>query len=94
MCFSQIDGILQEPFFHPGYPMYLNYGSIGSVMGHELAHGFDNSGREYDKFGMLNQWWSTETIKQFENVSQCMVEQYSKFKISNENLNGKQTLGN
>ncbi len=73
--------------------MYLNYGSIGSVMGHELAHGFDNSGREYDKSGMLNQWWDNKTIQNFEKASECMVEQYSKFKLAGEQINGKQTLG-
>ena len=73
--------------------MYLNYGSMGSVMGHELAHGFDNSGREYDKNGLLNQWWDQQTIDDFTKASECMVDQYSKFNISGESINGKLTLG-
>lgn len=67
---------------------------MGSVMGHELAHGFDNSGREYDKNGMLNQWWDQKTINDFEKASECIVDQYSKFSLYGEPLNGKQTLGN
>jgi endothelin-converting enzyme len=73
--------------------MSINYGSIGSVMGHELTHGFDNSGREYDKFGMMHQWWKNRTINDFKNASKCMVEQYGKYKMGEENLNGIQTLG-
>ena len=73
--------------------MYLNYGSIGSIMGHELTHGFDNSGREYDKRGMMIQWWNNKTIEDFEKASECMVEQYSKYKIEGEFLNGRRTLG-
>jgi membrane metallo-endopeptidase-like protein 1 len=73
--------------------MSINYGSIGSVMGHELTHGFDDSGREYDKFGMMHQWWNNKTIEDFKEASECMAEQYSKFMIDTEYLNGRQTLG-
>jgi len=66
---------------------------MGSVMGHELAHGFDNSGREYDKNGMLNQWWDLKTINDFDEASDCMVNQYSAFSSYGESLNGKMTLG-
>ncbi|RNA00791.1 endothelin-converting enzyme 1 isoform X2, partial [Brachionus plicatilis] len=87
-------GILKEPFFHPKNPMSVNYGSIGSIMGHELTHGFDNSGREYDKNGIMHQWWNNKTIEDFKEASKCMVEQYSKYKIVDEDyLNGNQTLG-
>ncbi len=73
--------------------MFLNYGSMGSVMGHELTHGFDNSGREYDKNGMLSQWWDTKTIDEFDHASECMVNQYSEFTSFGKPLNGKLTLG-
>ena len=73
--------------------MSLNYGSIGSIMGHELTHGFDNSGRDYDKDGMMHQWWNNQTIADFERVSQCIVDQYSQYSIEGDHLNGKQTLG-
>ncbi|CAF0870341.1 unnamed protein product [Brachionus calyciflorus] len=87
-------GILKDPFFHPENPMSVNYGSIGSIMGHELTHGFDNSGREYDKNGMMHQWWNNKTIEDFKEASKCMVDQYSKFKVTDEDfLNGNQTLG-
>ncbi|CAG7731662.1 unnamed protein product [Allacma fusca] len=86
-------GILQQPFFDPKYPKSINYGAIGVVMGHELTHGFDDQGREYDKFGNLNQWWNNETINKFKKQAECIVNQYSSFKIDGETLNGKQTLG-
>lgn len=74
--------------------MSVNYGSIGSIMGHELTHGFDNSGREYDKNGIMHQWWNNKTIEDFKKASKCMVEQYSKFKVIDDDyLNGNQTLG-
>jgi predicted metalloendopeptidase len=62
-------------------------------MGHELVHGFDNSGRGYDKNGIMHQWWNNETIIGFEKASECIVDQYSKYSIEGDHLNGKQTLG-
>ena len=73
--------------------MSINYGSIGSIMGHELTHGFDDSGREYDKYGMMHQWWNNKTIEDFKKASECIADQYSKYKVDEEYLNGKQTLG-
>lgn len=86
-------GILQEPFFHTSFPMSLNYGSIGTIMGHELSHGFDDSGRGYDKNGMMHQWWNNKTIEGFKNASECIVAQYSRYRIEEESLNGQMTLG-
>ena len=54
---------------------------------------FDDSGREYDKNGMMHQWWKDATIENFKNASECIVEQYSKYKMEDENLNGRITLG-
>lgn len=73
--------------------MSVNYGAIGSVMGHELTHGFDNEGREFDKTGMLKQWWNNKTSEKFEEATKCMVDQYSQYKINNNSINGKLTLG-
>ena len=56
------------------------------VMGHELTHGFDNSGRKYDKSGNLNDWWLNETSKAYVAKAQCMVNQYSKFKLGDINV--------
>lgn len=71
-------GILQSPFYDASNPPSLNYGGLGVVMGHELTHGFDDQGREFDKDGNLHHWWKNETIEQFKKRTKCIVEQYSK----------------
>lgn len=86
-------GILQSPFYDPKFPPSLNYGGMGVVMGHELTHGFDDQGRQFDKFGNLNHWWKNKTIDKFKQRTKCVVDQYSKYKINGKNLNGNQTLG-
>ena len=59
----------------------LNYGAIGSILGHELTHGFDDSGRHYDKDGNMVQWWTNQTISEYVNRTKCFVEQYSSFEV-------------
>ncbi|XP_071839768.1 endothelin-converting enzyme 1-like isoform X3 [Apostichopus japonicus] len=86
-------GILQAPFYDRDFPKSLNFGGIGVVMGHEITHAFDDKGRGYDKYGNLNQWWNNETIERFEEQTQCFVEQYSKYKVDNKNVEGRKTLG-
>lgn len=86
-------GILQAPFYDKDYPRSLNYGAMGVVMGHELTHGFDDQGREYDKMGVLRPWWNQTSVDNFKQRAQCMMDQYSKYSASGENLKGKQTLG-
>ncbi|OXA61237.1 endothelin-converting enzyme homolog isoform X2 [Folsomia candida] len=86
-------GILQWPFFSPDFPKSVNYGAIGVVMGHELTHAFDDQGREYDKEGNLHQWWQNATIDRFKKATECVINQYSSFKVEGEFVNGKQTLG-
>lgn len=86
-------GILQLPFYDLRYPKSLNYGAMGVVMGHELTHAFDDQGREYDKNGNLNRWWNNETITKFKDRTNCITDQYNKYKINGKGLNGKQTLG-
>lgn len=89
-------GILQQPFFH-GLNMStaMLYGAIGAILGHELTHGFDNTGRKFNKHGELGkQWWTNSSLAAFKNRSQCMVDQYSKYKVRGEYpINGKLTLG-
>ncbi|XP_071451226.1 endothelin-converting enzyme homolog isoform X2 [Hetaerina americana] len=87
-------GILQFPFYGLGLEA-LNYGAIGSVLGHELTHGFDNSGRQFDQNGNWRQWWSNKTIAEYINRTACFVDQYSSYLIPEVNVtvNGKQTLG-
>ncbi|KAF9361863.1 hypothetical protein BGX26_011087 [Mortierella sp. AD094] len=91
-------GILQPPFFHGNNPEYLNYGGIGVVAGHELTHAFDNDGRLFDAHGKLSDWWSNSTLQEFNERSQCFIDQYGNFTVKDpqgrENyVNGKLTLG-
>jgi len=87
-------GISQPPFFDVSFPKELNYGGIGEVCGHELTHGFDNSGRFFDKKGAIKNWWSNSSLEGFKNVSQCVVDQYSQYEVQpGLFLNGKLTLG-
>ncbi|KAL3271004.1 hypothetical protein HHI36_021505 [Cryptolaemus montrouzieri] len=86
-------GILQNPFYDPTYPPSLNYGGIGVVMGHELTHGFDDQGREFDKDGNLNHWWKNETVSKFKERTKCFVDQYDDYKINGKSISGNRTLG-
>ncbi|KAK6176886.1 hypothetical protein SNE40_015099 [Patella caerulea] len=88
-------GILQPPFFHKNYPRALNYGGIGVVIGHEITHGFDDSGRQYDKDGNLLQWWTDDVIDRFKEKAQCIIDQYSNYTVeeADMNLNGINTQG-
>ncbi|KAI7901157.1 uncharacterized protein BX663DRAFT_515138 [Cokeromyces recurvatus] len=91
-------GILQPSFYNSFYPDYLNYGSIGMIIGHELTHAFDSSGRKFDGNGNLNNWWTNLTSTKFEEKTQCFIDQYSKFNTTGPDnnsihINGKLTLG-
>ncbi|XP_070562109.1 membrane metallo-endopeptidase-like 1 [Ptychodera flava] len=86
-------GILQPPFYHKESPNYLNFGGIGMMIGHEITHGFDERGRQYDKDGDLEQWWTDESIEGYAGRAQCIVDQYDKYYMEecNMTLNGVQT---
>eukprot|EP00833_Pecoramyces_ruminatium_P012070 jgi/Orpsp1_1/1186102/evm.model.c7180000096890.2 len=71
--------VLQTPLFDENQPDYLNYGSIGSTMGHELTHAFDNNGKNFDADGKQNNWWTDNDTEEFEEFSQCFIDQYSSF---------------
>jgi len=89
-------GILQPPFFYDGdVPRALSYGAIGSIIGHELTHGFDNTGRKFDKNGdIVKEWWSDEAIKEFNKRAKKFETQYSKYKVQGIHpVSGKLTLG-
>uniref|UniRef100_A0AAQ4PQ31 Neprilysin n=1 Tax=Gasterosteus aculeatus aculeatus TaxID=481459 RepID=A0AAQ4PQ31_GASAC len=89
-------GILQPPFFSKGQAKSLNYGGIGMVIGHEITHGFDDNGRNYDKDGDLKDWWTPESTNRFLDLSKCIVNQYGNFSWDLANglhLNGNNTLG-
>jgi len=86
-------GILQIPYFDYTFPVSMNAGGIGMIMGHELTHGFDNSGRLYTGTGLLENWWQNETNNRFLQKAECVINQYNNFTISGVNLNGKLTEG-
>ncbi|KAF2904976.1 hypothetical protein ILUMI_01198 [Ignelater luminosus] len=84
--------ILHPPFFSESVPMYINFGSLGVIIGHEIIHGFDDIGSRYDKHGDLNSWWSELTTSLYENQTQCLINQYSSYKLLNISINGTSTL--
>ncbi|HTS57964.1 MAG TPA: M13 family metallopeptidase [Terriglobales bacterium] len=87
-------GILQPPFFDRTMDDAVNFGAIGLVIGHELTHGFDDEGRQYDPQGNLRDWWTAEDAKQFEERANCIVQEYGDFvSVDDLKLNGKLTLG-
>lgn len=87
-------GILQPPMFGRTVPRAVNYGAIGMVMGHEVTHGFDDEGRQFDADGNLRDWWSQTVNTEFNRRAQCVVEQYSGYKpLPDANIDGKLTLG-
>jgi len=87
-------GILQPPFFDRKGDDGPNYGGIGAVIGHELTHGFDDEGRQYDAKGNLADWWTPGDAKAFEERAQCVVDEYSSFvAVDDVHVNGKLTLG-
>ena len=87
-------GILQPPFFDNRMEAAVNYGAIGSVMGHELTHGFDDQGRQFDADGNLRDWWTPEDAAEFEKRAECFIKEYSAFTpLDDVHLNGKLTLG-
>jgi len=87
-------GILQPPFFDNRMDAAVNYGAIGSIMGHELTHGFDDQGRQFDALGNLRNWWTPGDAAEFEKRAECFIKEYSAFTpVDDVHLNGKLTLG-
>jgi endothelin-converting enzyme/putative endopeptidase len=87
-------GILQTPFFDAQRDMAVNYGGIGSVIGHEMTHGFDDEGRKYDGDGNLRDWWTAADGTEFEKRAACIAGEYSGFtSVDDVKLNGRLTLG-
>ncbi|XP_025901110.1 neprilysin [Nothoprocta perdicaria] len=89
-------GILQPPFFSATQSKSLNYGGIGMVIGHEITHGFDDNGRNFNENGDLIDWWTEESARNFKEQSQCMVYQYGNFSwdlAGGQHLSGINTLG-
>ncbi|MEV7429569.1 M13-type metalloendopeptidase [Nocardioides sp. NPDC092400] len=94
ICFPA--GILQKPFFSPDAHPAENYGGIGAVIGHEVGHGFDDQGAQYDGEGNLHDWWTADDKAAFEVKSRALIEQYDAFEPRNlpgEHVNGSLTVG-
>ena len=92
ICFPA--GILQYPFFDMSADDAFNYGAIGAVIGHEMTHGFDDSGRHFDKSGNMKDWWTGGDARGFDERASVMKEFFNKIKINDEvNANGEFTLG-
>jgi putative endopeptidase len=87
-------GILQSPFFDPRRDMAVNFGGVGSVIGHEMTHGFDDQGRKFDGEGNLRDWWTAKDGAEFEKRAACIANEYSGFtSVDDVKLNGRLTLG-
>lgn len=88
-------GILKPPFFSGLYPKMVNYGAIGAVIGHEITHGFDDQGSQFDKNGNLKNWWNPDSYDGFAKRKECIIDQYSSYNVPNTEfmVNGKLTQG-
>ena len=87
-------GILQPPFFYANADDAINYGGIGAVIGHEMTHGFDDQGRQFDAIGNLRDWWSPESAAKFKERSGAIVKQYSEYEpLPGLHVNGELTQG-
>lgn len=94
ICFPA--GILQAPFFDPEADDALNYGAIGVVIGHEMTHGFDDQGRQFDKDGNLKNWWAEDDAIAFNKLADVLVAQFDSVVVdeaTNTHANGRFTLG-
>ena len=92
ICFPA--AILQYPFFDMNADDACNYGAIGVVIGHEMTHGFDDQGRQYDKDGNLKDWWTSEDAKNFKERAQVLVDYFNKIEVLPGLMaNGELTLG-
>jgi len=87
-------GILQPAFYDPHADIATNYGHMGAIIGHELTHGFDDQGAQFDGEGNLKDWWTAEDKKKFEAKTSCLVNEYGSFTaVDDVKINGKLTLG-
>lgn len=92
ICFPA--AILQPPFFNPNADDAVNYGGIGGVIGHEMSHGFDDQGSQFDKYGNQNDWWTAADKKNFEARTKVLVDFFSSIEaLPGKKINGKLTLG-
>ncbi len=87
-------GVLQPPLFDPKLDDAPNYGNTGATIGHELTHGFDDEGRQFDAHGNLKDWWTPKDAQQFQQRAACVVNQYGQYKVVDDiKINSKLTEG-
>jgi len=86
-------GILQSPFFSKSQNMAFNFGGIGSIIGHEITHGFDDQGSKYDSDGNLNNWWTDQDFIKYKEKTDIVKKQYSNYEILGKKINSELTLG-
>ncbi|KAK4161877.1 hypothetical protein QBC43DRAFT_216673 [Cladorrhinum sp. PSN259] len=91
-------GISRAPYFHADLPQYALYGGLGAILGHEITHGFDIEGSQYDENARKQQWWDNATMAAYQEKAQCFVDQYNKFEFKGPNAekkhaDGQKTLG-
>ncbi|MFI5150246.1 MAG: M13 family metallopeptidase [Bacteroidia bacterium] len=87
-------GIMQPPFFNPEADDAVNYGAMGSVIGHEITHGFDDEGSQFDADGNLKNWWTEEDKKKFEDKTKILIGQFNQYiVVDSAHVNGELTLG-
>jgi len=91
-------GMFQQPLFSDQLPGYVSYSSLGSIVGHEIVHGFDSSGRLFNENAQPLPWWDNKTVAAYQERTQCFVKQYSEFEYpipggKTTKTNGEQTLG-
>src|SRR5260370_28763927 len=87
-------GILRPPFFYANADDAVNYGGIGAVIGHEMTHGFDDQGRQFDADGNLRDWWSKKSGDEYNKRRQAVVDQYSAYApLAGQHVNGELTQG-
>ena len=92
ICFPA--AILQPPFFDPNVDEAVNYGGIGGVIGHEMSHGFDDQGSQFDKYGNQKDWWTAADKKNFEARTKVLVDYFSTIEaLPGKHINGRLTLG-
>ncbi|RWS19029.1 peptidase family M13-like protein, partial [Leptotrombidium deliense] len=88
-------GILHPPFYNPSAPVVMNFGGIGTVIGHEITHGFDDQGSQYDETGRWANWWRNDTRENYEERVKCFELQYSRQvePVTGKKVNGTLTIG-
>lgn len=95
LCFIILEfpaGILQGTFFSNDRPRYMNYGAIGFVIGHEITHGFDDQGRQFNKEGNLVDWWQPETKEYYLKRAECIIHQYGNYTVEDVGMNVRQIM--